>query len=309
MRHADAMQDRVTQGERIAAELRRAWNGAPWHGPCAAEVIGRVTARQAATRRARGSNTPWQLVLHLTTWVETPLRRMDDPAYEPGERDNFPEPSSKSVEQWQHDVAQLGMAIERLAQRVALMTDEALAAPVGARSYSFTTMLDGVAQHVAYHAGQVAILARNEAVAGVIAPPPLIILAAAGSAEVLRLVYDVRVAAPLWSGFVLAAAGAALIQWAHEHFAKARTPAAPWQASRALVLAGPYRFSRNPMYVGALLVLAGAGLARANAWYIVLLPIAWAMLHWGVVLREERYLLQKFGAPYQRLLDSSRRWL
>ena len=98
----------MTAGERIAAELRRAWNGAPWHGPSAAEVIGRVDARQAATRRARGSHTPWQLVLHLTTWVETPLRRLDDPAYDPAEGDNFPDPSSTTVEQWQHDVVQLG---------------------------------------------------------------------------------------------------------------------------------------------------------------------------------------------------------
>ena len=151
----------MTQGERIAAELRRAWNGAPWHGPSAAEVIGRVTARQAATRRSRGSHTVWQLVLHMTIWVEAPLRCLDVPSVEPAECDEFPEPSSTTAEQWRRDVAQLGAIVERLAGRVALMSDEALAAQVGASKYTGTMMLDGAVQHLAYHAGQMALLART----------------------------------------------------------------------------------------------------------------------------------------------------
>lgn len=83
----------------------------------------------------------------------------------------------------------------------------------------------------------------------------------------------------------------------------------PWKAPRALVLAGPYRFTRNPMYLGFLLIQAGIGCARQNALYLVLLVPSWALLHWGVVLREERFLLRKFGAPYQQLLATTRRWL
>ncbi len=301
----------MTAGERIAAELRRAWNGAPWHGPSAAEVIGRVDARQAATRRARGSHTPWQLVLHLTTWVETPLRRLDDPACDPADGDDFPDPSSTSVEQWQHDVAHLGAVIERLAQRVALMPDATLAAPVGTRGYSCTTMLDGVAQHLAYHAGQMALLSLNEEVANVLVPAPFIPLTALLFGEAIRAASAVpwRLGWPGWVGFALIAAGGALAYWAHEHFVKVRTPAVPWRAARVLVLGGPFSFTRNPMYIGFLLAQAGVGVLRNNPWDLVLLVPSWALLHWGVVLREERYLLKKFGASYQQLLDSTRRWL
>jgi protein-S-isoprenylcysteine O-methyltransferase Ste14 len=63
------------------------------------------------------------------------------------------------------------------------------------------------------------------------------------------------------------------------------------------------------MYLGLLLVQTAVGLLSNNLWDLVLLVPSWALLHWGVVLREERYLLQKFGAPYQQLLDSTRRWL
>lgn len=302
----------MTSGERIAAELRRAWNGAPWHGPSLAEVIGRVNARQAATRRARASHTPWQLVLHLTTWVETPLRRLDDPAFDPGDGTDFPDPSAMSEEQWRGDVAQLGDAIERLAQRVAMMPDEALAAPVGSRGYTHTTMLDGVVQHLAYHAGQVALLALDkEVVANVLFPAPLAPLTAVLLGEAIRLSVATpwRLGWPGWIGFVLIAAGSALAYWAHEHFVKQRTPAVPWRASRSLVLGGPFAFTRNPMYIGFLLAQAGVGVLRNNPWDLVLLVPVWALLHWGVVLREERYLLKKFGAPYQQLLDKTRRWL
>ena len=301
----------MTQGERIAAELRRAWNGAPWHGPSAADVIGRVTARQAAARRARGSHTAWQLVLHLTTWVEVPLRRLDDPAHDPAESEDFPDPSDTSEEQWRLDVARLGEAVERLARRVAPMPDDALAGPVGARDYTYATMLDGVAQHLAYHAGQVALLALNEEVPNILLPAPVIPFGALLLGEAMRAASDVpwRLGWPGWIGFVLVGAGAALAYWAHEHFVRRRTPAVPWRASRFLVRAGPYRFTRNPMYLGFLLAQAGVGVLRNNPWDLVLLLPAWALLHWGVVLREERYLLKRFGAPYQQLLDSSRRWL
>ncbi|HEY5489665.1 MAG TPA: methyltransferase [Gemmatimonadaceae bacterium] len=302
----------MTQGERIAADLRRAWNGAPWHGPSVAEVLGRLIARQAAARRSRSSHTPWQLVLHLVTWVDTPLRRIDDPAYAPPEGADFPEPSSTSDDQWRLDVARLGAVVEELAQRVAVMPDEALAALVGGHGYTYTTMMDGVAQHLAYHAGQVAILAlKKEEVPNVLVPAPFIPLSALLVGEGLRLFSGVewRLGWPLWPGIALIAAGGALAYWAHEHFVQQRTPAAPWQAARHLVLAGPYRIMRNPMYLGFLLAQAGMGVLRNNPWDLLLLVPSWALLHWGVVLREERYLRKKFGAPYEELLGSTRRWL
>lgn len=298
----------MTNGDRLAAELRRAWNGEPWHGPSVAHVLSRLTARQAAHRRARGSHTSWELVRHLTTWVETPLQRFDDAAHNPSEAADFPAPTSITDAQWQQDVAALGDAVERLAQRVAAMTDTALEAPVGERGYTYVRMVDGVVQHLAYHAGQAAILARSEETAGVVAPPPLITIAAILVAEALRLVRPWPMPLPQWLGVPVALASLALVWWAHEQFVKARTPAAPWNASRALVLEGPYRLTRNPMYVSLLIVQAGVGLMRSNAWCLVMLLPAWFVLHQFVVLREERYLLKRFGESYQQLLDSTRRW-
>ena len=121
--------------------------------------------------------------------------------------------------------------------------------------------------------------------------------------------YDLQFAPPRFLGWALIAIGAALAYWGHEHFVARRTPAVPWKAPRALVLDGPYRFTRNPMYIGFLMIQAGIGCVRHNPLYLILLVPSWALLHWGVVLREERYLLRRFGASYQQLLDTTRRWL
>ncbi|MBA4071965.1 MAG: hypothetical protein C0497_09050 [Gemmatimonas sp.] len=299
----------VTTGERLAAELRRAWNGEPWHGPSAASVLSRLTAQQAAHRRARGSHTPWELVLHLTLWVRVPLERFDDPSCAPSDDLDFPSPTATTDSQWRHDVGALGEAVERLAQRVAATPNTAFEAPVGDRGYTYVTMVDGVVQHLAYHAGQAALLARTEEVAGVIAPPPLIAVAAMAAAEAMRFVHAWPLEVSRWAGVPVMLAGLGLLWWAHEQFVKSRTPAAPWRASRFLVLGGPYRWTRNPMYVAGLVFLAGVGLLRANAWYVAMLFPAWGVLHWGVVLREERYLLKLFGESYQQLLGTTRRWL
>ena len=299
----------MTTGERLAAELRRAWNGSPWHGPSVHAVLSRLTAPQAAHRRARGSHTPWELALHLTLWAEVPLRRFDDATYAPRDEEDFREPAVTTDAQWKADVAALGEAVERLARRVETLSDDTLHAPVGDRGYTFVTMVDGVAQHLAYHAGQAAVLARSEAVAGVIAPPALIAVAAMAAAEAMRFVSAWPLGVSRWAGVPVMLAGLGLLWWAHEQFVRARTPAAPWRASRFLVLGGPYRWTRNPMYIAGLLCLAGVGVLRANAWYLAMLLPAWGVLHWGVVLREERYLLTRFGEPYQQLLDRTRRWL
>lgn len=298
-------------GERLAASLRQAWNGDPWHGPSAQAVLTRLSATAAAHRRVRGSHTAWELVLHLITWCEVPLRRFDDPASEADDASNFPSPSDVSESQWQADLARLGDAVEALAARVAASDDAALLQPVGARAYTYATMIDGVAQHLAYHAGQAALIARpKEEVANLLAPAPVFPISALLLAELVdRFVYDAHFAPPRVVGWALLAVGGALAFWANQHFVARRTPAVPWRAPRRIVHGGPYRFTRNPMYLGFLLILAGIGCLRENPLYLWLLVPTWAFLHWGVVLREEPFLLRKFGASYQALLDSTRRWV
>lgn len=83
----------------------------------------------------------------------------------------------------------------------------------------------------------------------------------------------------------------------------------PTQPTLALAIDGPYRFSRNPLYVAAIGVYLGVTLwVNGLAPLLLMLPMTW-LLHWGIVLREERYLQSKFGDAYQSYRSTVRRWL
>ena len=142
--------------------------------------------------------------------------------------------------------------------------------------------------------------------AGVIAPPPLIGLAAVVLGLALDRLLPAYVLTVLLSlseriligGFVMAA-GFALALPAVFAFRRAGTHVEPWKPSSVLVTDGVFRRLRNPMYVGATLLLAGFAILFASDWTLVMTVGFAAIVHFGVVKREERYLETKFGNAYR----------
>ena len=142
--------------------------------------------------------------------------------------------------------------------------------------------------------------------AGVIAPPPLIALAAVVLGLALDWLLPAYVVSMLLSlteriiiGAMLIATGGALAIPAMRGFRSAGTHVEPWKPSSALVTGGIFGWLRNPMYVGLALIVAGLGIALASDWMLVMLVPAVLLLHFGVVKREERYLEAKFGDAYR----------
>lgn len=90
---------------------------------------------------------------------------------------------------------------------------------------------------------------------------------------------------------------------------RAGTNVLPTQPTLALALDGPYRFTRNPLYLAAIGVALGISLWVDGVFPLVLLVPMSILLHWGIVLREEQYLLRKFGPDYEAYRSSVRRWL
>ena len=142
--------------------------------------------------------------------------------------------------------------------------------------------------------------------AGVIAPPPLIALAAVVLGLALDWLIPAYVVSVLLSlteriiiGAMLIAAGGALAIPAMRGFRSAGTHVEPWKPSSALVTGGIFGWLRNPMYVGLALIVAGLGIALASDWMLVMLVPTVLLLHFGVVKREERYLEAKFGDAYR----------
>ena len=151
--------------------------------------------------------------------------------------------------------------------------------------------------------------------ARVIAPPPLIGLGAILIGLALDWIlpaYVVTTVLPLWTrlvlGGVLVVGGFALMQTAKRAFQQLGTEVKPWLPSTQIVASGPYRYMRNPMYVAGVLIIAGLALAVASDWILVMLVPTAAVLHYGVVLREERYLERKFGDAYRQYREAVPRY-
>ena len=85
-------------------------------------------------------------------------------------------------------------------------------------------------------------------------------------------------------------------------------PRSPDQAA-SLVVGGVYRFSRNPMYVGFLLVLGAWGISLGNLASLVLLPVFVVYMNRFQIIQEERYMREKFGDAYRRYESEVRRWI
>ena len=110
-------------------------------------------------------------------------------------------------------------------------------------------------------------------------------------------------------GWLLLAIGLGLFAWTLATFWLHRTTVNPYKAASSLCTDGPFRFSRNPIYVGDWFILIGASLLLATWWPLLFAPLIWVMLRYGVIRHEEAHLEAKFGEPYRKYTTRVRRWL
>ena len=148
--------------------------------------------------------------------------------------------------------------------------------------------------------------------AGVVAPPPLIYLAGL----IIGLVLDALLPqgelpwAVRWIlGGALALGGVALLLSFNTAFVRRGTAVEPWKPTTAIVTTGPYRFTRNPAYLGMALLYIGLTLLADAPWALLVLPFVIAVTDRMVIAREERYLERKFGEEYLSYKRTVRRWI
>jgi protein-S-isoprenylcysteine O-methyltransferase Ste14 len=110
-------------------------------------------------------------------------------------------------------------------------------------------------------------------------------------------------------GWILIGVFAGWNGWALVAMARRGTGLLPGEPSTTVLERGPFALSRNPLYVGLLVLSAGIALLAGSLWALVALPLEWALLRWGAVLPEERYLAAKFGDTYADYRSRVRRWL
>jgi protein-S-isoprenylcysteine O-methyltransferase Ste14 len=151
--------------------------------------------------------------------------------------------------------------------------------------------------------------------ADVAVKPPILFLAALGLGCILSLVLPIGpgLASPNRLGFgvglLFVVLGLALGALSIRRFIQAGTSPVPGEPSTALVIEGPYRFTRNPIYIGFILIYFGLGLILTSLWVLALLIPVLLILQRGVVEREEAYLERQFGEDYRKYQARVPRWL
>ncbi len=113
----------------------------------------------------------------------------------------------------------------------------------------------------------------------------------------------------VWIGAGVFAAGAALALWAVVTMRQAGTRVETYKPTTAIVADGPYRVTRNPIYLGLFLGQTGFAIGFDNLWLLAMLVPFILVIRYGVIAREEAYLERKFGAVYLGYKSRTRRWL
>ena len=147
---------------------------------------------------------------------------------------------------------------------------------------------------------------------GIVAPPPLIYGETFLIGYLLHLTHPIeffsaQLASMIgWPLIILSGLLVILGIWAIK---RAGTYVDPYKPTTALVVDGPFRFTRNPLYLSLTLLYSGIAFLLNLLWTVLLLPLALVIMHFGVIVREERYLEKKFGREFLRYKARVRRWI
>ena len=147
---------------------------------------------------------------------------------------------------------------------------------------------------------------------GVVAPPPIIY----GASLLLGLILDIILPTHIGKetflfpiGWILSGIALFIVIGSFVSFKKAGTDVDPYRPTKTVVMVGPYRFTRNPMYLSLTLLYMGITLLRNALSPVLFLPLVLGIMHYGVIKREEQYLEKKFGETYLNYKSKVRRWI
>ncbi|MDQ1388633.1 MAG: hypothetical protein QOF56_2087 [Acidobacteriaceae bacterium] len=149
----------------LADQLRRAFEGVAWHGPALLELLEDVDAGTAAANTLRGVHSIWELVMHIAAWDGAACRRLSGEKVQLTGVANFPIVPKPTEAAWRKAVAQAKRQHDVLVKTVGTLPESRLRERVPGKKYDFYFMLQGIAQHELYHAGQIAILKKTQAIA------------------------------------------------------------------------------------------------------------------------------------------------
>ena len=145
---------------RLLDQLERAYAGDAWHGMPVRELLDDVDAGLAAAHPIAGGHSIWELVTHITYWLDAAARRLGGETVDPLHDEDWPAPPQPTAAAWRQALTALQASQDRLLAAVRRLEEKDLDGPVPGHAYTKYVLLHGVLQHTLYHAGQIGLLKR-----------------------------------------------------------------------------------------------------------------------------------------------------
>jgi uncharacterized damage-inducible protein DinB len=144
----------------VIDDIHRSIEGESWHGPSIREALAGVNASDAAAHPIAGAHSIWELLLHATAWMRACNLRVRGQVTELSGEADWPPVRHPSEGAWHAAFEDLRSAESEMTATLRALRDEDLDGPVPNRPYQRSHLLHGLAQHNAYHAGQMSLLKR-----------------------------------------------------------------------------------------------------------------------------------------------------
>jgi uncharacterized damage-inducible protein DinB len=151
----------LQETQRLEDQLNRSFRGEAWHGPSLEELLHDLAYEGAAARPLPNVHSIWEIVLHLTAWLDAVRRGAEGERVELSPAQDWPAAPEASDAQWQVALGNLESAHEKLRGTILALDPTRLDHRVPGKPYSIYFMLQGAIQHNVYHAGQVALLKKS----------------------------------------------------------------------------------------------------------------------------------------------------
>jgi uncharacterized damage-inducible protein DinB len=152
----------MTETERIADQLHRAFYGPAWHGPAWMELLREVDAAKAAAHPIPGAHSIWDVVRHVTVWNHVTRRRVAGEVVKINSvEEDWPPVTEFSESSWRSALHETEASLRLLLDQVRALSAGRLDERLPGEQYSVYFILHGTVQHILYHAGQIALLKKG----------------------------------------------------------------------------------------------------------------------------------------------------
>lgn len=151
----------MRETDRIAGQLKCAYEKDAWHGPSVLETLQGVTAEEAKAQPIAGAHSIWEIVLHISGWMKVAVPRMQGIKTSQPEEGDWPALKNATVTGWNQTLEEMQKNYQELMAAISKLSDEDLTKPVfEIPNYNYV-LLHGIIQHNLYHAGQMAVLRKT----------------------------------------------------------------------------------------------------------------------------------------------------